>query len=118
MTYTRNLRTIVLLTVLLALMAVSASAGPTIWGGTTNYLGYYVDPASGAALPAPGGILTFGASSSPYSGWVFVTTPVNIWKVPVLGTGSPQVLGSCYNGCGDLAFDPENGTLYGIGSYG
>src|ERR1035441_8266445 len=115
MTYTRNLRTIVLLTVLLALMAVSASAGPTIWGGTTNYLGYYVDPASGATLPAPNGILTFGASSSPYSGWVFVTSPINLWKVPVMAAGTPEGLGPYSTvPMTDLAFDSGSGTLYGI----
>ncbi|HEY4901215.1 MAG TPA: PEP-CTERM sorting domain-containing protein [Terriglobales bacterium] len=114
---TRTHRSVLLLAGLLAFMAVSASAGTIIWGGTPDYGGYFVDPASGTTLPAPGGILTFGASSSPYGGWVFVTTPINIWKVPVMAAGNPQALGSCLD-CGDLAFDTQAGALYAIGPAG
>ncbi len=114
MTHTHIRRCVLLLAALLAVLAVSASANTLIWGGNTSYQGYFIDPTSGVTFPAPGGILTFGASSSPYSGWVFVTTPVNIWKVPVLGVGSPQVLGGCSD-CVDLAYDPGSDTLYDIG---
>ncbi len=110
-------RSIVLGAGFLALFTACSVAGTVIWGGT-QYSGYSIDPSSGVILPAPGGILTFGASSSPYSGWVFVTTPLNLWKVPVTVAGSPQVMGSCYLGCGDLAFDSGSGTLYGIDSFG
>jgi len=116
--HTHIRRSILLLTALLALMAVSVSAETTIWGGTF-YTGYFIDPESGATLPAPGGILTFGASSSPYGGWVFVTTPVNLWKVPVMATGTPEALGSFCCGAAptDLAFDAGSGTLYGIDQF-
>lgn len=119
MTHPHIRRRILLLAGLLALVAVSASAGTLIWGGTTSYQGYFIKPVSGATLPAPGGILTFGASSSPYGGWVFVTTPINLWKVPVTAEGSPQVLGSFTSGAPptDLAFDTGSGTLYGIDQF-
>lgn len=118
MTHTRIRRSIVLVAGILAFVAVSASASTAIWGGTTDYMGYYVDPASGATLPAPGGILTFGASPSPQGGSVLVTTLLNLWKVPVLTAGSPEFLGT-YSTVGiiDLAFDAGNGTLYGIADF-
>lgn len=120
MTHTRIHRCpLVLLAGLLVLMAASAAADTTIWGGTTNYPGYFVDPVSGATLPAPNGIRTFGASASPYTGWVFVTTPVTFWKVPVMAAGSREALGSFSSGAPptDLAFDASSGTLYGIDQY-
>jgi len=45
-------------------------------------------------------------------GWVFVTTPLNLWKVPVAAPGIPQALGS--DEMDDLAFDPGASVLYGI----
>src|ERR1035437_6452142 len=43
MVHTRVRRFIVVVAGLLALTVISASASTTIWGGTTNYLGYYID---------------------------------------------------------------------------
>lgn len=117
MTHTHNRRSIVLVAGFLALLTVCASAGPTIWGGTYPNAqsfqgGFFVDPVTGITSPAPDGIVTYGASSSPYVGWVFVTTPLNLWKVPVAAPGIPQALGS--DEMLDLAFDPGTGALYGI----
>jgi len=117
MNRTQIRRSIIFVVALLALVSVSASADTTIWGGM-RYTGYFIDPSSGATLPAPNGIRTFGASSSPYMGWVFVTTPINLWKVPVATGGTPQAFGSCDPGCSDLAFDPSSGTLYGLSGSG
>jgi hypothetical protein len=116
MSYSHVRRFIVRLLGLVALVAVSASALNLIWGGTMSYQGYFIDPMSGATLPAPNGILTFGASSSPYMGWVFVDSGINLWKVPVAASGSPQPLGAIDTThlSVDLAFDPASGALYTI----
>lgn len=118
MTRVSILRFVAVLACLTTFFGVSASAGTIIWGGTaySNFSGaYFVDPVSGSTSPAPPEYLqAFGASSSPYSGWVFVTTAINLWKVPVTVAGVPEPLGGLTGGAGDLAFDAGSGTLYGI----
>jgi len=116
-------RSIVLSASLLVLIAISSSASTVIWGGTAqpySYAGYFVDPTDGSTVPAPGGILTFGATASPYSGWVFATSLLNLWKVPVTVGGTPEYMGTYATVVmADVAFDPGSGILYGTaGSYG
>ena len=112
---TRNpiLVSIVLLTALLLLMAVSVSADTLIWGGTYRHGSYFIDPVTGDTSPSPAGGGVFGASSSPYSGWVFVASGFNLWKVPATAQGNRVALGPL--DVIDLAFDASTATLYGIG---